>query len=185
MQAVSSFTKLTPLDRMKEIERKVGQLADGARKKGVVDIDPQTQYIHGHVLKAPVLKFGQQDVQPESGEFQLRQRINQPFTFKDWVIVYESRGKGDDETVDTIFDDFKRAGQTLGINFDEPGFITVNTNRFEDWKKEIQKDVDKNGIPQFIVTIMKKKDSGLYTRLKDYALRFLGVPHQNFCIQSL
>ena len=80
-------------------------------------------------------------------------------------------------------EDLKQAGGVFGIKFLNIGFIRVGGNRFIDWRRNIQEDLDKNGKPQILITYIKQRN--LYVQLKEYLYRDVGVPHQNILAMSL
>jgi hypothetical protein len=54
----------------------------------------------------------------------------------------------------------------------------VEGGHVNDWKKEINKDVEKNGKPQIIVLFFQKHEEKLYAELKRFMTKELKIPSQ-------
>ena len=48
----------------------------------------------------------------------------------------------DDGDADKALELLSKAGATYGLKFKDPGFLSVASNRVEDWMKNIEKDVN-------------------------------------------
>lgn len=73
---------------------------------------------------------------------------------------------------------FRSCSTTFGIKVDEPGFITVEGGHVEDWKKEIAKDIEKNGAPQIVVLFLQKHEEKYYGELKRFLTKEKKIPSQ-------
>lgn len=51
----------------------------------------------------------------------------------------------------------QKAGKAFGLTFEEPGYISVKSERPEDYIKEINIDIKKNGNPLIVVTYIDRK----------------------------
>lgn len=60
---------------------------------------------------------------------------------KNYLLVYNSRGKNDDDDVDQFVDTLQKSSKAYGIKVDQPIFLTVKTTKFQDWRKVIETDI--------------------------------------------
>lgn len=58
-----------------------------------------------------------------------------------------------------IVDNMIQAGKKLGFKLNDPGFIVLKSRNARDWISEIEKDIQKNGKPEIIVTLTFDKDA--------------------------
>lgn len=56
-------------------------------------------------------------------------------------MVYQSRGNQDDAIADEFVDNLKKSSGAYGIVVDDPGFITVNSIKPNDWINAIEDDI--------------------------------------------
>lgn len=109
----------------------------------------------GFCLNKPDLLYsGGTKIQPDNrGNIKHRGVLKQPFTFTDWMFVYNisKNGKRDDEDADNAVDILKKAADSYGIKFKDPGFLTIEGGNVNDWKNQIKKDIEISGAPQIIV----------------------------------
>jgi hypothetical protein len=65
----------------------------------------------------------------------LRDPVKEPANFKDWIFIYSygNNSKYDDKDADNALGLMKKAGVTFGINFKDPGFITIKNAGSKAW----------------------------------------------------
>jgi aubergine-like protein len=174
MKEIAPYTKLTPEERMGTTERLINNLNgpdfDIGRPRNVV----------GYQLDDPEVILASKNVfRAKDGSLNFKDKVKQAVNFKDWVIVY-SQGKNssyDDQDADNLSALINEAAKAFGISFSTPGFITCDNN-INSWKKEIQKDVEKNGKPQIIVLFFNNNEEKFYGELKRYITCELKLPSQ-------
>ena len=114
-------------------------------------------------MNLPELRF-QASVRPdEKGTIKNRGVLKEPHTFKDWLFVYSS-GKNpqrDDDDADAAVGVLKKAANTYGIKFNDPGYITVGGPAHK-WIQELQTDINKNGVPEIIVFYLAPYEEKFY-----------------------
>lgn len=76
----------------------------------------------------------------------LKDNVYKSSYIKDWFLVYEGRGKRDDENADDLVGEVRKAGGRIGIKIDAPYFIVINNNQPRNWIKEIEEEF-KKGMP--------------------------------------
>ncbi len=83
------------------------------------------------------IELGDGKVRTSNGTFNFKNKIKHPAVFNNWVFVYSlsNRSKFDDSEADKAYDLFKQCSVAFGIKVDEPGFITVQGDHPEDWKR--------------------------------------------------
>jgi hypothetical protein len=64
----------------------------------------------------------------------------QPFNFTDWIFVYSASPKNpkrDDDDADNALKVMKKAAETYGVKFRDPGFLSIsgNANNISVWKE--------------------------------------------------
>ena len=165
MKAIAPYTKLSPNERVRNCEKII---EDYNKSKGLIEIK-HSMKIEGALLDLPIIRY-QGTVRPdEKGAIKNRGVLKEPHKFKDWLFVYSTGrdARRDDEEADDAVNLLKKAGKTYGIEFVEPGFITVGGNT-SDWMADIKKDVDKNGAPEIIVFYLNNREEKMYGDLKRF-----------------
>ena len=76
--------------------------------------------------------------------------------------------KRDDQDADDAVDLLKKAADSYGIKFKDPGFLTIESGNVNDWKAQIKKDVDGSGAPQIIVIYLNSYEEKYYGQLKKF-----------------
>lgn len=84
----------------------------------------------------------------------------------------------DDGDADKALELLSKAGATYGLKFKDPGFLSVASNRVEDWMKNLEKDVNQNGVPQIIVVYLAPYEQKYYNKLKGFITNQLKCPSQ-------
>ncbi|CAD8170790.1 unnamed protein product [Paramecium pentaurelia] len=181
MKELAFYTKKEPGERLQIIQSLLGKLQKqlGAQQM-VLKSDSTTA---AYICQQPQLMFGnQRKLDPDpTGFFILKDPVYQSSYIKDWFLIYQSRGRQDDDLADDLVADLTQQGGRLGIKFDKPFFINMKGNKPQDWVKELQAEF-KNGLPSLVVSITdKNRDTSLYIALKDFLLSQggAGVIHQN------
>ena len=94
--------------------------------------------------------------------------VKDPSRFKDWIFVY-SPGKNrqeSDREADRAVALLGRAGDSYGIRFSEPGFISADRR---DWKKELKEDQESHeDPPQIIVFFLEHCEEKYYSEMKSF-----------------
>ncbi|CAD8091753.1 unnamed protein product [Paramecium sonneborni] len=181
MKELAYYTKKEPGERLQIIQNMLGKLQKqlGASQIILKSDSSTTAYI----CQQPQLTFANQrklDADP-TGFFILKDPVYQSCYIKDWFLIYQSKGRQDDDLADDLVADLQQQGGRLGIKFDKPFFINMKGNKPQDWIKELQAEF-KNGLPSLVVSITdKNRDTQLYVGLKDFLLSQggAGVIHQN------
>lgn len=125
----------------------------------------------GYCLPKPELEYSGAKIRPdEKGSIRHRGVLKEAFNFSDWVFVYSvgKNAKRDDADADEAVNLLKKAGQTYGLKFKDPGFITVNSGRESDWIDAIEADAKDNGTPQIVLVYLNNYEEKLYKSLKKY-----------------
>lgn len=154
MKDLAPFTKLTPTDRIRQCQTIVEDINN---QNGLIQIKGARR-LDGYVLEKPDLLYagGGKTVPDNRGNIKFRGVLKQAFTFTDWTFVYTSFGNRDDGDADNAFGLLKKAAETYGVRFKDPGFITVKDKNIKAWKDEIDRDVKNNGVPQIVVIYLNK-----------------------------
>lgn len=97
-------------------------------------------------LTQPMLVM-KKNMKVDKGFFVLKDPILNPGVFDNWVMVYVSNGKRDDELADDFVADLQRASKAFGINVKKPMFMVMKNYNVKDWKKELREDIKDNGDP--------------------------------------
>ena len=70
-----------------------------------------------------MIKLGNQSLKNDTGFFILKDNVLKAGYIKDWFLVYQSRGKNDDEDADFLVDKLKKNASRIGIKMEDPYFI--------------------------------------------------------------
>lgn len=116
----------------------------------------------------------------KDGTFMFKNTIKNPAKFNNWVLVYSvgKNQKYDDSDADNMAALLRKCSEVFGITVEDPGFITVQSNRIEDWKKEINKDIADNGNPQIVLLFFQKNEERFYGELKRFLTIEKKIPSQ-------
>lgn len=76
-----------------------------------------------------------------NGNFNLKDLVYEPCTFNDWLLVYNSQNKRDDDEADNFVDALQSAGKSLGYRVEDPGFLTINNRNPKEWINKIDSDI--------------------------------------------
>ena len=135
MRALAPFTKLEPTDRMKKIRNVIDKLNES---KSLIEIKNQKR-LEGYCLPKPELYYSQGSKVLPDGKGNIKHRgvLKDPFNFTDWIFVYSSgkMPKRDQDDADNAVSLLKKSGDTYGIKFKDPGFIEIQSNNINDWKR--------------------------------------------------
>lgn len=156
MKEISPFTKLQPKQRAEKNQEFINYYNKDPNNE-IIKINGQRK-VNGFRLNELDIELGDGRVKTMDGAFNFKNKIKTPAVFNNWVFVYSRSNKSnyDDKDADDAYSLFKSCSSTFGIKFEEPGFITVQGNHVEDWKKEITKDIETNGAPQIVVLFFQK-----------------------------
>lgn len=95
-----------------------------------------------------------------------------------WLVIYRSTCDDDEDDIDTIIGEIRRASSSLGSKFGDPFLIGLKSYNCKSWIDELSKEIDQ-GIPTLVVSAIPDKFGMLYQSLKQYLLQKEGIPHQN------
>lgn len=101
-------------------------LAKSSLQSGI-RIDTSNSQVEARILNPPTLSFGKgKRLVPDKGNFDVRQEICDPLTFKkeEWALIYNMKER---EKADDMVESFKKAGQTYGIIFQDPIYFEVKS----------------------------------------------------------
>lgn len=156
MQAMAEYTKKTPQQRLDTINSLAQKINKNSKD---IQIKTNSSQIEALELYAPKISLGKTTQSVQGGNFQIRNVIESPADIKDWVIIYCSNGKRDDDDIDYLLEDLKKVASGFGIRLGNPGFITVSNDRSAKvWIDALDKDIKKNGKPQLVLSITFKKN---------------------------
>lgn len=68
-------------------------------------------------------------------------------------MIYCKRGNRDDEDVDEFIDTLIKAAATFGIKINKPYFLNVSTLNYQDWEKEIDKELEHGNVTMILTWI--------------------------------
>jgi hypothetical protein len=91
-------------------------------------------------LPRPDLLYSGATIQPDNrGNIKHRGILKEPFNFTDWIFVYSASSKNpkrDDDDADDALKVMKKAAETYGVKFRDPGFLSIssNSNNIGIWK---------------------------------------------------
>lgn len=134
MKAISPYTKLTPNERIKDSGKIIDTLNHA---DSILEIKNNIK-MDGYCLQKPNLEFSGSTIKPDDkGSIRNRGVLKEPFNFTDWMFVYSlgKNAKRDDDDADSAVDLLSKAGKTYGLKFKDPGFLTIGSNRVDDWIK--------------------------------------------------
>ena len=95
-----------------------------------------------------------------------------------WLVIYRSTCDDDEDDIDTIIGEIRKASSSLGSKFGDPYLIGLKNYNVKTWIDELSKEIDM-GRPILVVSAVPDKFGGLYQSLKQYLLQKEGIPHQN------
>jgi len=149
MKEIAPYTKLEPSERMKE-QDKIKEVFN--RSNAFQLLQPNVKINGNSVVR-----------NHQDGSMMIKDKLKSSVHFKDWVVIYSygKNSKYDDEDADNLVSIVKKASQAFGVRFNDPGFITCDTNSGS-WKAEIRADVEKNGKPQIIVLYFNPFEEKFY-----------------------
>lgn len=134
----------------------------------------------GYILNESEVKLSGSTMLTDNGNLNFKDKLLEVPTLKDWVMVY-SYGKNaeyDDTDADSAVTLMQKASQAFGVTIKTPGFITIQGNKVEVWKEQIENDVQKNGKPQIVVLFFTQFEEKLYGPLKEFLTCQLSIPCQ-------
>lgn len=168
MKALSPYTKLEPTDRMRICKDMINKLNE---TDSLIEIKNEKR-MPGYCLpRTDLLYSNGTRVQPDQkGAIKHRGPLKEPFNFTDWVFVYSigKTSKRDQEDADNAVNLLIKSASTYGIKFKDPGFVEVDGNGINSWKKQIKDDAEKNGSPQIIVIYLNSFEEKYYGELKAF-----------------
>ena len=110
----------------------------------------------------------------KGGEIKLKERVLDPYNFKDFIYCYSVGQNPDDDRADAdeAFELLKLAGKTFGIKIDEPFYLEIKGGRnLNDWMTVLQaeKNKMKNGdTVDMIFFFVKPNEEKFYGELKKF-----------------
>ncbi|EGR31382.1 PIWI domain protein [Ichthyophthirius multifiliis] len=180
LKQLSQYTKLDPQKRQQESSNMVKKLAQPVKQSGIL-LNTQDPLVDSVQLFPPNIYFGKGILNPEKGNFDVRQPIKSPdCKFQDYIIIYQ---RNDQIQADNLFNCMKKVSGSYGIQIQEPIWFEMNSNDVNVWIKQLDDDFRKNGIPQFVISISQQ--SHTYNKLKDFLYNEVGLEHQNLKGSSL
>lgn len=133
MQELAPYTKLEPKQRAEENQQFINKFNEDPDNQ-VIKIKGQKN-VNGFVLNELSIELGDGSVKTSNGSFNFKNKLKSAAKFDNWVFVYSANTKYDDKEADNAFSLFKQSSGVFGIRVEEPGFVVVQGNNIEDWKK--------------------------------------------------
>lgn len=155
MKALDPFTKLAPTERVRQTAgaiEKFNNVSDSIKIKNV-------KRLEGYCLPRPELTFQGSKITPDNrGNIKHRGVLKEAYFFADWLFAYSlsKNPKNDDEDADDAIELLKKAGESYGVKFKNPGFATIKGNSIKDWKDTLKKDIEDHGTPKIIVVYVNQ-----------------------------
>lgn len=78
--------------------------------------------MQGYQLKAPRICLDKEEIIPENGVFDIKQKLHQPATFDDWVIFFSMGSK---EFIKGVISSLKKSSECLGVTVEDPGYTLI------------------------------------------------------------
>eukprot|EP01016_Furgasonia_blochmanni_P017068 TRINITY_DN19995_c0_g1_i1.p1 TRINITY_DN19995_c0_g1~~TRINITY_DN19995_c0_g1_i1.p1 ORF type:complete len:354 (-),score=125.70 TRINITY_DN19995_c0_g1_i1:32-1057(-) len=127
MKDVGDRTRHHPDDREGRIYQAAKMISEEVTKKFGISLNLKGDQLNGLLLNPPRINLGKNDfITPEKGNFILRDKfVLKPATFDNWLFVYKSQSKQDDDEADEFLAGMKRAASSFGINVKEPIWCTT------------------------------------------------------------
>ncbi|CAD8192080.1 unnamed protein product [Paramecium octaurelia] len=184
MQSVAKYTKLTPQQRDDEIYGFYQKLKKQLSKQNIQLSDDQK--VCGFQLQAPLIYMGNKEYQTDqSGFFMIKDPVFQGSHIQDWFMVYQSRGKNDDDDIDFIVSELQKQGERIGIRIEKPYFVMLKDNNIQNWLQRLTAEIGDKP-PQLIVTFVNERDKDrIYGHIKKYCFQDQGISHQNILSKFL
>ncbi|CAK67978.1 unnamed protein product (macronuclear) [Paramecium tetraurelia] len=184
MQSVAQYTKLTPQQRDNEIYGFYQNLRKYLNKQNIQLSDDQN--VGGFQLQAPRIFMGNKEYQTDqSGFFMIKDPVFQGSHIRDWFMVYQSRGKNDDDDVDFLVSELQKQGDRIGIRIEKPYYVVLKDNNIQNWMQRLTAEIGDKP-PQLIVTFINEKDKDrIYGQMKKYCFQEHGISHQNILSKFL
>ena len=136
MKMLAPFTKLEPDQRTKKSMEIVEKYNKESKKTEALIKIGEPKDMEGYVLDRPELTFTGTKTKPdERGNLKVRNKLKAAKKITDWLFVY-SLGKKpdmDDDEADRAVSNLRKAGETYGITYDDPGFLTIEGNGSKRW----------------------------------------------------
>lgn len=95
------------------------------------EISEEAHQINGNELYPPMIQQGTKSIEPNNGEFMLRNKLLDPIVLKEFYFVYTRQGNWDDEDADATVSLLMQASKAYGIKLSKPIMVDIVVKKGE------------------------------------------------------
>jgi aubergine-like protein len=177
MQDVARYTKKHPDERVYEQEKLAMPLSKDFTGKYGLKVTTDSTTVDAMLLRPPKLQLGKGQLQPQGGQYQLREPILKPMDLDKWLFVYISASKEDDQNAGYVVQTLQKASGAFGIKVREPTYIEVKEKSSKAFGDAIKKSMEK-GTKIVVCLIPPPAKKAFYPLIKRVCCKELGIPSQ-------
>ncbi|KRW98111.1 Ribonuclease H-like domain [Pseudocohnilembus persalinus] len=187
-QEVAKHKNFSPFQKLQQIDKMVEKISIGFEKDTGIQIKNNEQFpsVKGKIFSTPKLTLKDSvtlNLDINNDIFEIDKPIVNPAHLKDWVLIYPQDLL---EESKIFIQNLQKAAKQLGVKVDEPFQIEMQTNDSpQEWVKNLENDIQQNGIPLFVISLVKERNQLLYQSIKQLLIEKHGVINQNVIVQSL
>eukprot|EP00831_Metopus_contortus_P031493 TRINITY_DN2567_c0_g2_i1.p1 TRINITY_DN2567_c0_g2~~TRINITY_DN2567_c0_g2_i1.p1 ORF type:complete len:626 (+),score=44.78 TRINITY_DN2567_c0_g2_i1:127-2004(+) len=184
LRQLSVYTKLTPEQRMKEVEKLLNMFNKAVTSKASsagskssnlllndwkVKIDSRPKEVEGRILNSQEISLAKDKKLKvnENGQFFFKEEICKPLAFDRWILVHTEKDKA---TAESLVNTMYRAAQTFGINVDFPIYCQAHGIRAKDFIDALSPTLASKGNAQMVLFILPPPSANEYAALKKFAI---------------
>ena len=190
MKELSSITKFTPEQRIKQTDRFLELLQDNTKKEegqlsskekselfGIVVKRPKESF-YGYLMEEPKILAGKKKIINVKDRFPLLKKEN----MTNWLCFYE---KANYDDADNLYRNLLKASKAYEIYISEPAWVEMNNYaKANDWIKSADYYMSQNDEYDFVIYLLGK-NTKIYTELKKHSLCRNGYVSQIIKVSSL